>query len=118
MDLLGGIGPWHVRALCENSWEGGREFTPGMVGDMTLDTVYMLLADKNNLRKSGKRRTATVQTVMADAEGFVHGVARDGTKIKGKVRGKSVARDLMEKAEARRLEEEKQKGGRRKRKGR
>jgi len=36
---------------------------------------------------------------LADKDGLIKGVAKDGTSIMGRIRGKSRARELMEKAE-------------------
>ena len=67
-----------------------------------MDEVFMLLADKNNLR-AGPVKTKSVPTLEAismSKDGFVKGRAGDGTPIKAKIGGKSLARRLMEEAEA------------------
>lgn len=116
-DLLCGLGPWHIHVLCMNSWEGGRQYTPSQVGDLTLDEAFMLLADKKMLRKSGKRRTMKTDAIKTDADGFVHGRTKDGEPIKGRVRGKSVARQLMEEEEAKKAAAAQPQGRRRRRRG-
>lgn len=115
-----GIGPWHIRILTENSWEGGRQYTPEEVGLMTLDQMFMVLVDRNSLRGSGKMRKKKVPTEVvmgqADKEGYIRGVSGDGKPIKGKVTGKSLATRLREKAEAeRKAKKSKEKKQRRRR---
>lgn len=104
-----GIGPAHIRSLCENAWEGGRAYTPSQVGDMTIDQIYMLLCDRKVLRSSGRMRAvaASPHAVVGntDENGMLSGVAKDGTKIKAKIMGKSKARRLMEEEEQRAREE-------------
>ncbi len=95
--LLGGIGPWHVRVLCDNPWEGGRGYTPKEVGDMTLDQVLMLFADRKILLNRKRRKDPL--TVKPDKDGMIPGRDRDGKPIRGRVGGKSVARRLMEASE-------------------
>ncbi len=94
MGLLGGIGPWHVRVLCDNPWEGGRGYTPREIGDMTLDQVLMLLTDRKLLLNRKRRKDPLA--VKPDKDGMIPGRAADGTPIRGRVTGKSKARRLME----------------------
>lgn len=102
-----GITTWHIRILCENPWEGGAGYTPEQVGNMTLDEVLMRLADKKVLkakmnRSSRKGDSVTLKEVssLASSDGTIKGRSKDGTPIKGRIRGKSVARELMEKQKA------------------
>jgi hypothetical protein len=44
---------------------------------------------------------------LADKDGFVKGRAADGTPIKGRIAGKSLAKQLAEKAEAQRAVDKK-----------
>lgn len=94
-----GIGPAHIRRLCDNVFEGGFGFTPNEVGNMTLDQIFMLLADKRNLR-SGKHRANKVQSFeaasYADKEGFIKGRDKDGKEIKAKIVGKSLVQRINE----------------------
>ncbi len=105
--LLCGITAWHVRVLCDNPWEGGGAYTPAQVGDMTLDQVLMRLTDRKFLLRRDNKMEPTLASPLADKDGVVRGVAADGTEIRGRIRGKSRARELME-AERERLKVEKQ----------
>ena len=75
---------------------------------MTLDQIIMMLVDRKNLRRRSNVRTSKINplaiTGMAK-DGVIMGRAKDGTLIKGRIRGKSVARQLME------AEHKKRKGG-------
>lgn len=76
-------------------------YSPQQVGAMTLDMIFMLLADIDNLRSRGVRRR---QKVVSGAEasrfvgtdGYVKGRDKDGKPIKGKITGKSRASQLIE----------------------
>lgn len=98
-DLLCGLGPAHIRRLCDNTFEGGMGFSPRVVGDMTLDMAFMLLANKKHLR-SGNARANTLYTAqvaaLADAEGNIKGRSGDGKQIKAKVIGKSLAQRIQD----------------------
>lgn len=96
MGLLYGIGPWHVRVLCDNSWEGGRQYAPGQVGDMTLDEILMLMTDRKLLLNRRKMMAPLQAADMTGEDGTIRGRAADGTAIKGRIAGKSKARMLME----------------------
>jgi hypothetical protein len=101
-----GIGPFHIRILCDNTFEGGLGFTPSQVGDMTLDQVFMLLCDRKALRKSTRRRVACVPSAIAprSRDGQVRAVADDGSHILATAVGKSLAQRIME---AKKLEQSK-----------
>ena len=104
-----GIGPGHVRVLCETSWEGGREYTPDQVGRLTLDEIFMLLCDRKHLRFSDKNRTTSMgalEAVATSKDGVLRGRAADGTPIKGRVTGKSLARRLAEEAKQKTAKED------------
>lgn len=103
-----GIGPRHIRHLCESPWEGGFGFTPNQVGDMTLDEIFMLLCDKKNLRASGKKRTRQVKSLemaLSTKGGLIRGRAEDGTPIQGRITGKSLASRLAEEESKKQIEE-------------
>lgn len=95
-----GISVWHVRILCDNTWEGGRGYTPDQVSKMTLDNVLMLLTDRKILKakegRRGKKIMPLAASVMAGKDGMIKGRAADGSEIRGKITGKSKARQLME----------------------
>jgi hypothetical protein len=97
-----GLGPREIRHLCENSWNGGHEYTPSQVGDMTMDQIFMLLTDTQSLRSAKKVRSKSVDPLAApgiDKDGRVKGIAADGTPIRGKIGGKSKVAMLKEKIE-------------------
>lgn len=115
-DLLYGITPYHVRILCESEWNGGYGMTPGEVGDLTLDQIFMLFARKKSLRRKGRVREDKLHsmqaTTLADDEGYIRGRAADGTKIRAKITGESLASRL-----AREEKEKAKKSAKRMRKG-
>jgi hypothetical protein len=83
--------------------DGGRGFTPQEVGEMTLDQVMMLLTDKNLLKGDRSRVTTTsaAKLLASNDAGVIHGKDSKGKPITGVIRGKSVARQLMEAKAAR-----------------
>jgi len=101
--LLGGLTTYHFRMLCENPWEGGGGYTPEQVGRMTLDQIWFRLCEMSILKEGEGKRveqlSSLAATSLADKDGLMKGKAKDGTPIHGKIRGKSKARELMEKAE-------------------
>lgn len=101
-DLMCGLGPYHIHSLCVNDM--GMGFTPKQIGAMTLDMIFMLLADKKILRKSGKKRSAKKMFPAIGEDGIVKGRAEDGTAIEGRITGKSLARRLMEEEEQKKLQ--------------
>lgn len=74
------------------------------VRKMTLDQVFMMLSDRKTM--SGRSRKMSASEVKRGPDGKVKGRAADGTTITGVIRGKSLARQLMEEEEARRIAEE------------
>ncbi len=108
--LLYGIGPWHIHYLCSSPMlfkNAGLGMGVQEAGDLTLDQIMCLLADRKLLlSKSGGTggvRTdplAAASSLKADEKGLHQGRAADGTPIKAKISGKSVARRLMEEAAA------------------
>lgn len=95
-----GITPYHIRALCDNHWEGGLGQDPNDVGNMTLDQIFMMLTDKKFIRKDPDHRAARLDALetgaLADKDGVIKGRAADGTPIKGRIAGKSLARQIAE----------------------
>jgi hypothetical protein len=86
---------------------------------MTLDQALLLLADRKILKtrmgsRKGVMKEPLAMAAKADKDGKITGRAADGTVIKGVIRGKSVARQLMEQEEAKKQKQ----GRRRRRKGR
>lgn len=96
--MLGDIDPYHLRMLAENPWNGGGGYTPEQVGDMTKDQVFSLLCDLEVMKGKTMKSTKTVSTgqVRRDREGRVVARSVDGTSIRLKTEGKSLARRLME----------------------
>jgi len=116
--LLCGLHPFHLRLLVDDPWAGGCGYQ-GDVGSLTLDQIFMRLANKNVLKakmiSGGIKASPLVVASDADADGMLRGRASDGTLIKGRVRGKSVARQLMEEEQAK---AEAEKSGRKRRRRR
>lgn len=90
---------------------------------MTLDQICTMLCDRKILAATPGERTTKIAPEMASAavpptaDGLSAGRAADGTPIRGRFRGKSKARELMEAEEAR-LRAEREKGQRTTRRGR
>jgi len=117
---VGSINSWMLRMLCENPWEGGGGHQPLEVARWTPDQVWFRLCDKNLLKLDGRVQAMDPVAVKTDEDGIVAGRAMDGTPIKGRIAGKSLARQLMEQAQAQKKAEEETKskrGKRRKRRG-
>jgi hypothetical protein len=115
-----GINAWHLRMLCESPWEGGAGYTPQQVGQMTLDQIWFRLCDKEILKRdSGLQRGMTgldaLSTLKPDEDGMFKGRATDGTPMKAKIGGKSLARRLMEQQEKEEEEKERKEARRRRR---
>jgi len=113
--LLGGVTAYHLRMLCESEWNGGAGYAPEQVGRMTLDQICFRLCEASLLKRDLGERTDKMEPLAAagmikpDEDGMVKGRAADGTPIRGRIRGKSKARELME------LEERKQRKEKRRR---
>lgn len=103
-DLLYGLGPGHIRILCNPPLEGGYGYDPIKVGDFTLDQVFMLLCDSAVLRM-GKERVESVPSIVAmgsmspDERGRYKGRSSSGKEISAEIRGKSKASRLREEHE-------------------
>lgn len=102
--------------LIESSWEGGAGYTPQQVGEMTPDQVMFRLCDKTLLRQRSGRRRDHVDPMQvsrwAGADGRVRGVAADGTSIRARIAGKSLAQQVMEAELAKKRAERRKKYGR------
>jgi len=81
------------------------------IGTWTLDQVFFMLCDRENLRRSGRDRVRSMESLSAlsiltpDADGMIQGRSSTGEGMRATIRGKSKARELME-AEKERLERE------------
>lgn len=106
-----GIAPYHIQLLCKSGWEGGFGYHPSQVGELTLDEIFMLLADSKNLRRHGEkiRSIESLEGVrLVRKDGYIHGRSASGELIKGQIKGQSLAFKLRAEAEEKRkLEAEK-----------
>ena len=117
--LLGGVTANHLRMLCESGWEGGGGYTPEQVGRMTLDQIWFRLCDRELLKREVGGRTEKMETLQAlgsikSEDGKVAGRDREGNPIRGVIRGRSVARQLMEEAAKRESKKKSRKNRKRK----
>ena len=103
---VGRVNSWMLRLLCENPWEGGGGHSPGEVARWTPDQVWFRLCDKNLLKLSGRTQSVSPGAVKVGEDGAVAGRAADGTPIRGRIVGKSLARRLMEEAQTKRIAKE------------
>lgn len=109
--MLCGITAYHIRILCENTFEGGAGYTPNEVGDMTLDQVFMRLVERKALisKDRSKSISALEAVSLADDDGTIKGRDKDGNLIVGRIAGVSKAKQLrLAQVERERLEKEKQ----------
>jgi len=112
-----------LRILCENPWEGGGGYSPREVAEWTLDQCWFRMCDRNILKLAGRTMAVDPKAVKASDSGEIAGRAADGTPIKGRIAGKSVARQLMERkrereaAEQAKIKARMRRRSRRKRKG-
>ena len=100
-DLLCGLGPKHIRVLCDNPWEGGRGYRPSDVADMTLDQIFFLLCDRDNLRGVGRNRiksTGVHSTPAPGSDGLIAGRDSKGNPIRLPVKGESLVSRLNREA--------------------
>lgn len=102
---MGKVDAWMLRQLCDNPWEGGGGHQPGDVARWTPDQVWFRLCSRDLLKSDGRTQTTEPIAVKADKDGMVAGRAADGTPIKGRIAGKSLARQLMEQAQVRKAKE-------------
>ena len=112
--LLGGIGPWHVRMLVDDAWNGGCGKSLAEVGNMTLDQVMFLLVDRKAMKNRTRKTEPTAVAAKADADGNIKGRDADGNPMIGRITGKSVARKLMEAAQKKRARQERRRKRRKK----
>lgn len=70
------------------------------VGRLTIDQVLMMFADRKLLADRKTTFDARSATSLRDEEGLIRGFAEDGTPMRGRIVGKSLARKLTEEAEA------------------
>ncbi len=115
-----GITAWHMRLLCEpaNAFGGGGAgMTIEQVAMLTPDQAYFRLFSLNTLKVSAggkriKKVSADGLPVLANKDGMVAGITRDGKRVYKTIgSGKSRARKLMEEARQKRLQERGRKRG-------
>jgi hypothetical protein len=117
--LLGGLTAWHLRMLCETPWEGGGGSVPPDLFHWTLDQVWFRLCDKDLLKHPVGGRVEKMESLQATGalkryeDGTFAGRAADGTPIRGRIGGESVAARLAREQ----AEREGKKKKRRRRKG-
>lgn len=102
---MGKVDVWMLRLLCDNPWEGGGGHQPRDVAGWTPDQVWFRLCSRDLLKLDGRTQTTEPIAAKVDKDGMVAGRAADGTPIKGRIAGKSLARQLMEQAQARKAKE-------------
>lgn len=117
-DLLCGLGPIHIRLLCDNPWDGGRGYKPSDVADMTLDQMFFLLCDRTNLRGGKKSRVKSVSVgamPKPGKDGLIAGRDSKGNPIRLPVKGESLAARLTRQAKERKAAEAKTEATKKKR---
>ena len=99
-----GITSYQLRRLTDNPWNGGGGYTYEQVAKMTPDQVYHRLCDEAVLKTKGGKRVSKMEPteLNTNPDGTVNGRDEQGNKIALKIRvgNKSLARRLMEEAEA------------------
>lgn len=109
---MGGLTAYHIRVLVESEWNGGGGYTLEDVGNMTLDQIWFRLCDANMLKREIGKRTEKREPMAVSPsgdDGLVAGVV-DGEVRRLPIKGKSLARRLMEEEEARLKKEREGKG--------
>lgn len=93
----------HVRRLCENPMNGGCGYTPQQVGELTLDQVFMLLVEKENLRSGphAVKQVSGLEALDYARDGKMQGRTDSGEVITARIVGKSLCARLNEEAAAR-----------------
>ncbi len=92
--------------MIENPFDGGGGYTPQEVARMTPDQVYLRLADIKVIKAKANRKQVKVAPEEIDSfedeEGYMKVRTEDGklVKMKRNIGGKSLARTLMDEAEA------------------
>jgi hypothetical protein len=90
----------------------GYGYTPSQIGEMTLDQVLMLLCDRKLLRAGTNRAIpmdATQSMKLTNPDGTIKGRAADGTPIKARIGGTSVASRLIAQEQAKIVADRQQK---------
>lgn len=98
--LICGITAYHIRILVDDPFCGGKGQQLSEVAKMTLDQVFMLLADRGPLGSRCKTISSTGINSMVGRSG-IKGRSADGKPIIGRIDKKSLARQLMDRKRAR-----------------
>lgn len=100
--LTGGVTAWHLGVLCDNPWNGGGGYDPNQIAMWSLDQIWFRLCGLDILKMDGRTEKVKPGEVgfEPDEDGRIMGRAEDGTPIRGIIRGKSLARELMERQQA------------------
>lgn len=96
--MLFGITVKHLRLLCENSWNGGFNYTPEQVGMLTVDQVVRLLSPLSDFGLQGKRKKVNHEQAVAlsDKDGFIKAKDAEGNGFRGRWFGKSLAQRIRD----------------------
>lgn len=95
-----GVSQKTIKLLCTNPFDGGPGLTPKEVGELTLDEICLLLADKNSL-SSGPQRIAVMGETddvspLIQSDGSVKVRTADDRIVMVKPTGKSAVQMAME----------------------
>jgi hypothetical protein len=100
--------------LCENPMNGGGGYTPEEIGLMTLDQIWFRLCDAEILKRKTGFRVENISAssmkgnIRPNKDGLYKGRDKDGNLIMGRVGGKSLNRQIMERVEREKKEKQKQ----------
>jgi len=103
---MGKVNAWMLRLLCDNPWDGGGGFQPNDIAQWTSDQIWFRLCDRGLMKLGGRTQSMGPFEVKADEDGMIKGRTPDGQLIKARVEGKSLARQLMEKEQAKKALED------------
>lgn len=108
--MTGFVTPYLIRVLCENTFEGGRGYTPNEVGDMTLDQFLLCLLDKKYLSKGNIQKMSVSGAHSIAKEGKVKVRTAQGDVIEVSLsKGKSVVARLAEASQSKDKKKKKRK---------
>ena len=91
-----GLTSWSIRLLTDNPWNGGAGLSYSAVARMTPDQIHHRLCDRDILKVRNGKRVQKMSAVKPDADGRARGRAADGTPIRARVGGKSLAKQIRE----------------------
>jgi hypothetical protein len=88
--LLCGIGPEHIKLLCENTFQGGLGYTLEYVGTMTLDQIIFMFTQSSKVKKTDN----VITPAMVGPDGEIKGRDAEGNPFVAKFGGKSLAQKI------------------------